>query len=146
MEAALRDYSNSLNTAVSQWSSASDYRAPASIWGGRGGWRKRRGALCSSQLPPRSCPQSHVLRAAAAAADRVPASSTVSDSGRCRGCRGYAALWEHTLRIHSVCHADYMVVFIPGSPERRTKMQVSLLFVCLAACRCQGDLRNRKEQ
>lgn len=39
------------------------------------------------------------------------------------------------LVIHSGCHADYMVVFIPYSSELRGTMQVLLLFLCLPACR-----------
>lgn len=58
------------------------------------------------------------------------------------------ALWmrEHALGIHSVCHADHFVVFIPRSSERRRKMQVFLLLllflcVCVRGCRSfQGEL------
>lgn len=47
------------------------------------------------------------------------------------GCR---LLCEKTLGTPSDCHADYMLVFIPHSSERRRTMQVFWLCLCLAAC------------
>lgn len=135
MEAALRDYCNSFNSLQS--SSPSDYSPLSSIWGG--GWREAE-ERSSVQL---TAPQSGLRVTCALCCrcswldtclDCLDCTHTRSDWRRCCGCRGYAALWEHTLGIHSVCHADHMVVFIPRSSEHRREMQVLLLFLWVCVC------------
>lgn len=56
------------------------------------------------------------------------------------GGGGRAQLCRNTLGIHSGCHVDYMVVFVPRSAEHRPSLQVLLLSMCRSF---QGDLGKR---